>query len=356
MLKKYGTLRETLRENWLTKDVFNEAMQIMAGELSKEQMIEKGYTEEAAERLRQIADAAIEAATEVKTFKQLVETTGEAIGSGWAQSFRILIGDLNVAKKMFTRISYVVSDFIDNNARIRNDLFTKIVEAQDEGILKDLKTGRESFTQIVENMLAVVKTFLKAVKTGFLNIFPVERIAVTARKVLDIVEKFTRALVLNREQLNGDKVSNAIKNLIRFFRGLASAVDIVWMAISQPIKVIVDRIPFFKNFFNNTNSGLVGILNKLGRFGDRITVFRDAVKDTQIFGTVLGLIIDNIDELGKEYPVLGAILWVFNGFKNAINKVRDAFKRLNIKPLNVLLGAFKMVVTSISKVLNFVID
>lgn len=367
MLKKYGTLRETLREKWLTKDVFNEAMQIMAGELSKEQMIEKGYTEEAAERLRQIADAATEAATEVKTFKQLVETTGEAIGSGWAQSFRILIGDLNVAKKMFTRISYVVSDFIDNNARIRNDLFTKIVEAQDEGILKDLKTGRESFTQIIENMLAVVKTFLKAVKTGFLNIFPVERIAAAARKVLDIVEKFTRALVLNQEQLNGeevlgwdtkniDKVSDAIKNLIKFFRGLASAVDIAWMAISQPIKVIVDRIPFFKNFFNNTNSGLVGILNRLGQFGDKITVFRDAVKDTQIFGTVLALIIDNIDELGKEYPVLGAILSVFRGLKNAITKVSDAFKRLNIKPLNVLLGAFKMIVTSISKVLNFIFE
>ena len=365
MLKKYGTLRETLREKWLTKDVFNEAMQIMAGELSKEQMIEKGYTEAAAERLRQIADAATEAATEVKTFKQLVETTGEAIGSGWAQSFRILIGDLNVAKKMFTRISYVVSDFIDNNARIRNDLFTKIVEEQDKGVLKDLKTGRESFTQIIENMLAVFKTFLKAVKTGFLNIFPVERIAVAARKVLDIVEKFTRALVLNQEQLNGeevlgwdtkniDKVSDAIKNLIKFFRGLASAADIAWMAISQPIKVIVDRIPFFKNFFNNTNSGLVGILKRLGQFGDKITIFRDAVKDTQIFGTVLALIIDNIDELGEEYPVLGAILGVFRGLRNAVTKVSDAFKRLNIKPLNVLLGAFKMIVTSISKVLNFI--
>ena len=126
------------------------------------------------------------------------------------------------------------------------------------------------------------------------------------------------------------------------------------MAISQPIKVIVDRIPFFKNFFNNTNSGLVGILKRLGQFGDKITVFRNAVKDTQIFGTVLALVIDNIDELGEEYPVLGAILGVFRGLKNAVTKVSDAFKRLNIKPLNVLLGAFKMIVTSISKVLNFV--
>jgi hypothetical protein len=363
MIKKWGSLRESLREGWLTKDVFTEAMDIMSGALDEADLKRKGYTKKQISELREIANAAEEAATRVKTFKQLMDTIGEAIGSGWAQSFRILLGDLEDAKKLYTRISNVISDFIDNNANIRNELFKQIVSGKDKGVDGKWKSGQDNFRQIIENMLAIVKTFLKSVKTGFYNIFPVDRIAAAARKVLSVVEKFTRAFVLNTGKIQKDgqelwdtsdieKVTDAIKDLIRFFRGLASAVDIAWMAISQPIKSIIKRIPFFNDFFGNTNKGLVGIIKKLGQFGDKITVFRDAAKDWQIFGYVMDYFLDNIDELGKKYPVLGAILWVFDGLKKTIKNLKEYFKELNIKPMSAAFGLFKMVVTSLWNVLN----
>ena len=363
MIKKWGSLRESLREGWLTKDVFTEAMDIMSGAMTDAQLKQKGYTEQQIKELRAIAEAAEEAATRVKTFKQLMETVGEAIGSGWAQSFRILIGDLEEAKKLYTRISNVISDFIDNNANIRNELFKQIVNGKDRGVDGKWKSGRDNFRQIIENMLAIVKTFLKSVKTGFYNIFPVDRMSAAARKVLAFFENFTRAFVINAGKVNKagetvwdtssiDGVTKAVENLIRFFRGLASAVDIAWMAISQPIKAIIERIPFFDNFFKNTNSGLVGIIEKLGKFGDKITVVRDVVKDYNLFGFLIGKLIDNIDELGEKYPILGAILFVFRGIKKAITNLKDAFKALNIKPLSAAFGLFKMVVTSLWNVLN----
>lgn len=365
MIKKWGSLRESLRENWLTKDVFTEAMDIMSGALNKADLKKKGYTEKQIKELMDIAHAAEEAATRVKTFKQLMDTIGEAIGSGWAQSFRILIGDLEQAKKLYTRISNVISGFIDNNARIRNDLFNKILNVKDKTSIfqsKGWKSGRDNFRQIIENMLGIVKTFLKSVKTGFLNIFPVERIAAAARKVLDIVQKFTNALSIATGEVKDGEIlwntedieamSDAIKDLIRFFRGLASAADIAWMAISQPIKAIIKRIPFFNNFFDNTNNGLIGIIKKLGDFGDKITAFRNAAKDWEIFGYIIDYFLDNIDELGKKYPILGAVLWVFNSIKNVLKGLKDGFKALNIKPLSAAFGLFKMVVTSVWNVLN----
>ena len=366
MIAKYGSLAYTLQEGWLDKDTFNEAMQIMSGALTKEDLLVKGYSESQIEKLLAIADAAEEAATKVKTFRQLMDTLGEAVGSGWAQSFRILIGDLEQAKDLYTRISDVISDFIDNNAKIRNKLFKQITDEKDVGLLKDWKTGRDDFRQIIENMLTIVKTFLKAVKTGFLNIFPIERISAAARKVLDVFQNFTRALVLNKGTIDEnsnlitwdttkiEKVSEAIKDLIRFCRGLASAIDIVWMTISQPIKAVVERIPFFQNFFKNTNGGLVNLLKNLGKFGDKITVIRNAIKDTNFFGEVVGYFIDNIDELGKKYPILGAILQIFSFLKNAVTNVKDAFKSLNIKPLAVLFGAIKFIAEAISKIITFV--
>ena len=371
MIKKYGSLRLTLSEGWLTNDLFAEAMQIMSKDLDKAALLQKGYTEEVADNLMEIANSAEEAATQVKTFGQLIDTTKEAIGSGWASSFRILIGDLDRAKRMFSRISIVVNDFIDNNARIRNELFKEIVGSstkENDALFKGLATGKESFEQTIENMLAVVKTFLKSVKTGFLNIFPVERIAAGARRVLDVIQKATKALVLNEKQYgldaNGNRtvlgwdteqinaVSGAIKDLIRFFRGLASAADIAWMAISQPIKVIVDRVPFFKNFFENTNSGIIGLLRNLGKFGDKITVIRNAVKDTRIFGAVLEYFLDNIDEIGKKFPVLGFFLNLFKNLKNLVFKIKEGFQALNIKPLSALFGAFKFIAEGTLKVVN----
>lgn len=366
MIKKYGSLRLTLSEGWLTNDLFEEAMQIMSKDLDASELKAKGYSDAVIKDLMEIANSAEEAATQIKTFGQLIDTTKEAIGSGWAVSFRILIGDLERAKRMFSRISIVVNDFIDNNARIRNELFKEIVGSstkENNALFQGLATGKESFEQTIENMMAVVKTFLKSVKTGFLNIFPVERIAAGARRVLDVIQKATRALVLNKEQLGTDgvlgwdteqilAVTEAIKDLIRFFRGLASAADIAWMAISQPIKVIVDRVPFFKNFFENTNSGIVGLLRNLGKFGDKITVIRNAVKDTRIFGAVLEYFLDNIDEIGKKFPVLGFFLNLFKNLKNSVFKIKEGFQALNIKPLSALFGAFKFIAEGTLKVVN----
>ena len=366
MIKKYGSLRLTLSEGWLTNDLFAEAMQIMSKDLDASELRAKGYSEAVIKDLMEIANSAEEAATQVKTFGQLIDTTKEAIGSGWAASFRILIGDLDRAKRMFSRISIVVNDFIDNNARIRNELFKEIVGSstkENTALFQGLKTGKESFEQTIENMLAVIKTFLKSVKVGFLNIFPVERIAAGARRVLDVIQKATRALVLNKEQLGTDgvlgwdteqilAVTDAIKDLIRFFRGLASAADIAWMAISQPIKVIVDRVPFFKNFFENTNSGIIGLLRNLGKFGDKITVIRNAVKDTRIFGAVLEYFLDNIDEIGKKFPVLGFFFNLFKNLKNLVFKIKEGFQALNIKPLSALFGAFKFIAEGTLKVVN----
>ena len=364
MIKKYGSLRETLREGWLTKDIFAEAMQIMSGDLDEIALKQKGYTQKQIEELTAIANSAEDAATQVKTFKQLIETTGEAIGSGWAQSFRILVGDLEQAKKMFTRISVVINDYIDNNAKIRNKLFEQI--ANDRGLDGIWKTGRENFQQTIENMMAVVKTFLKSVKVGFLNIFPVERISSAARKVIDVIQKATRALVINKEQLGEDgellgwdtehinAVSESIKNLIRFFRGLASAVDIAWMAFSQPLNVIIKRIPFLNNFLNNTNSSIISLLKNLGKFGDKITVARNAIKNTEIFGEVLELIIDNVDELGQTYPILGGVIKVFRNLKSSVSKLKETFEALNIKPLSILLGGLKLILSSILTLINFI--
>lgn len=65
---------------------------------------------------------AFAAAQDVKTWSQLLDTLKEAMGSGWAQSFEIIIGDFDEAKELFTMISNALGGVIDKTSKVRNSL------------------------------------------------------------------------------------------------------------------------------------------------------------------------------------------------------------------------------------------
>lgn len=86
MIEANGNFRESLKEGWLTTDVFLATMKKFA---ENEDMVD--------------------AATKVKTFSQLIDTAKEALGSGWAQVFRTIIGDFEEAKAFWTKVADVLS-------------------------------------------------------------------------------------------------------------------------------------------------------------------------------------------------------------------------------------------------------
>ena len=157
-----GSFRESLKTGWLTSEVLTETLKKFttsgAAEyvakytgLSKEaiqaelelakstygeaEAIDKAAEslakksgknkEEIAETLR-FAQTAEDAATKVKTFTQLIDTLKEAVQSGWSQSFRIIIGDFEDAKVLFTEISDSFGAVISASADARNALLSEV--------------------------------------------------------------------------------------------------------------------------------------------------------------------------------------------------------------------------------------
>ena len=59
-----------------------------------------------------MADTAVDAATKVKTFSQLIDTLKEALGSGWTTTWRLIIGDFEEAKPLWTNVSDVLMDLL----------------------------------------------------------------------------------------------------------------------------------------------------------------------------------------------------------------------------------------------------
>ena len=92
-----------------------------------------------ADETTEIGKKAFAAAQDVKTFSQLMDTVKESIGSGWAQTFEILFGNLEEAKVLWTSVNNVISGFVSNSSDARN----KVLQTW-----KDLGNKANSFSAI----------------------------------------------------------------------------------------------------------------------------------------------------------------------------------------------------------------
>lgn len=163
MIEYKGSFRETLSEGWLTSQILTETLKKFTTSGVNEYLAEyTGYSEYAIEQMREIAQesgdvsyayremaaelaesceltedqiyellnmstTAEDAATKVKTFTQLMDTLGEAMQSGWTQTWEIIIGDFEEAKELFTTISDVFGGIIEDISNARNSFLEEVM-------------------------------------------------------------------------------------------------------------------------------------------------------------------------------------------------------------------------------------
>ena len=77
---------ESLSAQWMTTDVLTKTLH--------------KYTDETTE----LGKKAYASAEDIKTFSQFVDTLKESMGSGWAETFEIMFGNIEEAKKMWTKL------------------------------------------------------------------------------------------------------------------------------------------------------------------------------------------------------------------------------------------------------------
>ena len=185
---------DSLSYQWMTSEVLIETL--------------KKYSDETT----QIGKDAYAAAQDVKTFSMMVETLKEAAQSGWAETWQLIIGDFEEAKKTWTTFTEFFSDIISQSAKARNELLGNAMRLQnDDGI-----TGREALWQSLLNILEAVRSVIGAVKEAWEEIFP----PITDQRLRGIIESFkifTERLKANEELLGKIK---------RTFKGIFAVLDI----------------------------------------------------------------------------------------------------------------------------------
>ena len=181
---------DSLSHQWMTTDVLTATL--------------KKYTDETTE----LGKKAFQAATEVKTFSQLMDTLKEAVGSGWAQTWEAVFGDFNEAKTMWTSINDVVGGFIDRQSKARVELLKTWKEMG----------GRNTLIEALSSAFKNVSDVLNSVKEAFGEVFS----PINANNLINITNGFASLVdkvQITKEELNEIKevfksAFSAIKNSI----------------------------------------------------------------------------------------------------------------------------------------------
>ena len=333
MIQKYGSFRESLTEGgWLTTDVLTETLKQLSGAYTEADLVSQGYTEEQAKQIVQLANTAEGAATDVKTFSQLIDTTKEALGSGWTNTFEIIFGDFEEAKELWSSVANVISDVVNRSSESRNNLL--------QG-WKDLG-GRTELIKGLSNVFESLGKVLSTVGNAFRKVFP----PTTSQQLMDITKaftSFTESLVPSESTLN--KIGRVAEGVFSVFDIGVQAVKAVGEAISTA-------------FGSDSMGGLLdNLLDIAAGFGDWLVGLDNSIKQFGIFEGVakkVGTAVSSV--LGLFSSFTGGISSMGSTIGSIASTIGSTIGSIASTIGNTLGGAFERVKNVISDVLTWITD
>ena len=278
----------TLQDQWLTADALTNTLRKYADENTN------------------LGKRAYAAATDVKTFSMMIETLGAAAGTGWTDTFDIILGDLPEATKLWTNLTNTIGGFLGRTSDARNE------------VLKawDALGGRTALIEGIKNAWAGVMSVLNPLKEAFREIFPRK----TGQDLFNMTVTF-RDLMANLKL--GPETA---ENLKRTFAGLFAILHIGWTIIKEVAGVLFDLI-------GTAGKGSGGILNFTGSIGDFLVSLDQAITKGGVlkgFFSTLGAVLKVPLTLIKA--IAGAISDMFKGTDSGgADRLGDAMGNLTDK-------------------------
>lgn len=252
--------------------------------------LEKGWitTEVLTKTLAKFAEdeSLIKAATQVKTFTQLLDTMKESVQSGWAQSWENIIGNKDEAAAFFTAINDGFGAIAGSSAEARNEMLSFW---KDHG-------GRAAIIESLANAFSGLQSIVKPIGEAFREIFP----AMTGARLVEI-SKGIRDLTANFKI--GEETAANIKST---FKGFFAVLDIGKQALtalgSGLISVLTYLMPAGEGFLSFT-----------GNIGDFLVALNEAIKSSNIFN----IAIQKVGDFMKP---------IADGVRNGVKAIVETFK------------------------------
>lgn len=287
-------------ESWLTSDVLTNTLQQFTGDLNEAELAAQGFSAAQIKAIQDQAAMAVGAATEVKTFTGLMDTLKEGVASGWSQTFRILVGDFEESKELFTSISNAVGGFFGRISEARNEMLTGWKEMG----------GRDELLEGLSLALGLLLAPLDRIGKAFRQIFP----ATSARDLLQMTRAFTAFM----EEIQFS--SETLDRIRRTAAGFFAILGIGWEVLKAVTR-------FLAQMFLGITEGDQGILRFTASIGDFLVGLHEAIKNgeglTKFFDKLRDAIFKIINPIRDAGQSFGMLVEKFDmgGFGESLGKL-----------------------------------
>lgn len=263
--------RDSLSHQWVTSQVLTETL--------------KQYTDTTTE----LGKKATEATTKIFKFTEMMGALKETVGSGWAKTWELIVGDYGEAATLWTGVYRHFNTILDKQAENRNALLQT---------WRDEYNGAMELKKLLNIIYNTAMSVVNPIKKAFQNVFP----PMTAKNLADIIDglqEFFKTIRLN------DSAQYVVQKL---FEGIFSGAKFAFSMLKPVVAVL-------KGVFNL----LKPVIDLLATIWEQITNI--------IQGIFVGITGDkNIDAIAViTQGIANAFTWLVEKLTSAVNSLKKLF-------------------------------
>ena len=322
------SFNDSLSHQWMTTEVLTQALEIYSQDIRTMTDAEKaayetklrglGFTDEQIIKYEELGKKAFDAAQDVKTFTMMMDTLKESVGSGWAATWELIIGDFEEGKKLWTNLTNFFSGIIDVYSNTRNEILGTALNKNFKDIANIFSSMRKTFQQIVEPIRETGKAFKELDDV-------VDRVIMGAYGNLD-----ARWSKLTEEGYDWAQVQNEVNKRLgvtkRYTESTAQATEAYSTAIESTSSAIEDQLEYYStlNFEQ---------LRSLGLFPEQARAIVQLTQLSEKLGIPVRELLDNLDELDGRWILIESFKNIGKTLITVFNAVRQAYVEV-FKPLS----------------------
>ena len=280
MIADEGSFRETLSKGWLTSDILTETLQHFTeftDTYNEESLKRQGYNEKEIAEIKQMGITATDAATKVKTLSQLYDVMKETAQSGWAATWKILLGDFEEAKESLTNFSNMLNEPLAAAADARNKILSEGFSSGWKQFLNEGIEDTEGFKEAVlsigkeavpglEDLIEKAGGFEESLKKGWITSdMLAEAVGTLTAKTAGLSDEELRNLGYTRDQVTAledlnKRIQDGSVNLDGYAKkmGRVSGRENIILALTAAFEKLQTILGTIKNAFNEVFEPLTG--------------------------------------------------------------------------------------------------
>lgn len=280
MIADEGSFRETLSKGWLTSDILTETLQHFTeftDTYNEESLKRQGYNEKEIAEIKQMGITATDAATKVKTLSQLYDVMKETAQSGWAATWKILLGDFEEAKESLTKFSNMLNEPLAAAADARNKILSEGFSSGWKQFLNEGIEDTEGFKEAVlsigkeavpglEDLIEKAGGFEESLKKGWITSdMLAEAVGTLTAKTAGLSDEELRNLGYTRDQVTAledlnKRIQDGSVNLDDYAQkiGRVSGRENIILALTAAFEKLQTILGTIKDAFNEVFEPLTG--------------------------------------------------------------------------------------------------